>query len=66
MYWKIAQILFATFFPFVPVNPRVSSPTETRKFWVFECTDFTSVWALGHAALEKYVLCPGVTVDKTD
>jgi hypothetical protein len=64
MYWQIAQILFLTFFPFVPVNPSVSRPTETRQFWVFECTDFTNVWTLG-----KRVLSPGAPLEcleKTD
>jgi hypothetical protein len=42
-----------TFFPFVPVNPRVSRPTETRQFWVFECTEFMNVWTLGKQVLRS-------------
>lgn len=42
MYWKICEIVFLTFCPFVPVNPVVTRLDPAKTAWLFECDGFTS------------------------
>ena len=42
MYWALLKIVFLTFVPIVPINPKLTRPDPAKNSWVFECESFTS------------------------
>jgi len=43
MYWQLFQILFWTFAPIVPVNPKIRRQDVSKNARIIECTGFESV-----------------------
>ena len=43
MYWQLFQILFWTFAPIVPANPRIRRQDVSKNSWIIECSGFESV-----------------------
>jgi len=46
MYWALLKIVFLTFVPIVPINPKLTRPDPAKNAWVFECESFTSCFDL--------------------
>jgi hypothetical protein len=46
MYWALLKIVFLTFVPIVPINPKLTRPDPAKNSWVFECESFTSCFDL--------------------
>ena len=45
-YWSLLKIVFLTFVPLVPINPKLTRPDPAKNSWVFECESFTSCFDL--------------------
>jgi hypothetical protein len=43
MYWQLLQIMFWTFAPIVPVNPKIRRQDVSKNAWIVECSGFESV-----------------------
>ena len=46
MYWALLKIVFLTFVPIVPINPKLTRPDPAKNSWVFECESFMSCFDL--------------------
>jgi hypothetical protein len=43
MYWQLFQILFWTFAPIIPINPKIRRQDVSKNAWIVECSGFESV-----------------------
>jgi hypothetical protein len=42
MYWRLFQLIFWTFAPVIPVNPKIRRQDLSKNSWIVECSGFES------------------------